>query len=446
MGTGSRHSKNAGTMGSESLTYHEKKALGFGTITERLGKETVKAFDACALSLTHATDPVVTPEGVLYDREHILRCLLRQKKDIARKLRAWEDQLARDAGEADAKAAEAREEAVERFHRAANQAIAADPPGGSDGADADVSDDDDESDARRASVSAAQVRAATDEKARRAKELNAFWLPSKTPDAAIRLDRKPETHTICPTTGKKLRMKDLTDVKWTKLPPSAAEDAASRWRYMCPVTRETLTDASRVVVLKPSGAAVSEEAYDKVLAREKEWDGRRIKGVVKLQRGGSGFAASGTQVESKKAFALGAGSGLADSRGAPSKFDSGSTDEGGVEEERARRARAGARAVTYHATSISLGPKKTARLVSRLLTPPVSAIASLATRSLSRPSLPRRSSSLAERVSLARCRPPALPPLRVPPVPVAYVAAESGRSPSSARAPLPPSSPRLRSS
>ena len=315
MGTGSRHSKNAGTMGSESLTYHEKKALGFGTITERLGKETVKAFDACALSLTHATDPVVTPEGVLYDREHILRCLLRQKKDIARKLRAWEDQLARDAGEADARAAEAREEAVERFHRAANQAIAADPPGGSDGADDDVSDDDDESDARRASVSAAQVRAATDEKARRAKELNAFWLPSKTPDAAIRLDRKPETHTICPTTGKKLRMKDLTDVKWTKLPPSAAEDAASRWRYMCPVTRETLTDASRVVVLKPSGAAVSEEAYDKVLAREKEWDGRRIRGVVKLQRGGSGFAASGTQVESKKSFLVGAGSGLADSRG-----------------------------------------------------------------------------------------------------------------------------------
>jgi nitric oxide synthase-interacting protein len=110
-------------------------------------------------------------------------------------------------------------------------------------------------------------------------------------------------------------MKDLTDVKWTKLPPSAAEDAASRWRYMCPVTRETLTDASRVVVLKPSGAAVSEEAYDKVLAREKEWDGRRIKGVVKLQRGGSGFAASGTQVESKKSFLVGAGSGLADSRG-----------------------------------------------------------------------------------------------------------------------------------
>jgi nitric oxide synthase-interacting protein len=35
---GSRHSKNAGTMGSEGMTYHERKALGYGTVRERLGK------------------------------------------------------------------------------------------------------------------------------------------------------------------------------------------------------------------------------------------------------------------------------------------------------------------------------------------------------------------------------------------------------------------------
>lgn len=53
-GGGSRHSKNAGTMGSENMTYWERKQLGFGTVKERLGKETVKDFDACALSLQHA--------------------------------------------------------------------------------------------------------------------------------------------------------------------------------------------------------------------------------------------------------------------------------------------------------------------------------------------------------------------------------------------------------
>lgn len=38
MGKGQRHSKNAGVMGSESLTYAERKMLGFGTVKERLGK------------------------------------------------------------------------------------------------------------------------------------------------------------------------------------------------------------------------------------------------------------------------------------------------------------------------------------------------------------------------------------------------------------------------
>lgn len=35
---GRKHSKNAGVMGSEALSYHEKKALGYGTAQERLGK------------------------------------------------------------------------------------------------------------------------------------------------------------------------------------------------------------------------------------------------------------------------------------------------------------------------------------------------------------------------------------------------------------------------
>lgn len=38
MGRGQRHSKNAGIMGSEALSYHERKALGFGTVKERVGK------------------------------------------------------------------------------------------------------------------------------------------------------------------------------------------------------------------------------------------------------------------------------------------------------------------------------------------------------------------------------------------------------------------------
>lgn len=51
---GSRHSKNAGTMGSEAQTYHERKALGYGTVCERLGKVRTPVHVLAMLPAVHA--------------------------------------------------------------------------------------------------------------------------------------------------------------------------------------------------------------------------------------------------------------------------------------------------------------------------------------------------------------------------------------------------------
>lgn len=57
----------------------------------RLSKDSVGEFDVCNLSLQICKDPVVTPEGILYDREAILTYMLDRKNKIAltkkRKLR-----------------------------------------------------------------------------------------------------------------------------------------------------------------------------------------------------------------------------------------------------------------------------------------------------------------------------------------------------------------------
>ena len=296
-------------MGSESLRYHERQALGFGTMTERLGKETVKDFDHCALSLSPALDPVVTPEGVLYDREHILRCLLHQKKEIARQTKAWEAQAAKDKSVAELEAEAGRAEAIERFHRE-NQmgGASARPADGEVLLDVDPASDDAPVPDAAERLKAAQLDAPE------TKTMNAFWLPSKTPAADPSALRKPSTETTCPTTSKRLRMKDLVDVKWTRAPEEERNDE-QKYKYMCPVTRKTFTNATQVLILRPSGDAVSEEAYKVVIAKDGAHDGKRVKGVIRLQKGGSGYAGSGTQVGSKKAFALGAGSGLAESRG-----------------------------------------------------------------------------------------------------------------------------------
>lgn len=76
MGRGSRHSKNAGVMGSEALTYWEKRKLGYGTVEERLGKDSLGNYDDCCLTLQPVVDPVCCSKGHLMSREAALEYII----------------------------------------------------------------------------------------------------------------------------------------------------------------------------------------------------------------------------------------------------------------------------------------------------------------------------------------------------------------------------------
>ena len=77
-------------------------------------------------------------------------------------------------------------------------------------------------------------------------EMKAFWMPSKTPEAQ-RLLEKPDMNTYCPASGKKLRLKDLIPIRFTR----CAEDEEGFAKD--PVTKDTFTNANRLVVLKCTG-------------------------------------------------------------------------------------------------------------------------------------------------------------------------------------------------
>ncbi|XP_068034369.1 nitric oxide synthase-interacting protein, partial [Anomalospiza imberbis] len=89
-----RHGKNC-TAGAV-YSYHERKkdtaASGYGTQRVRVGRDAIKDFDCCCLSLQPCRDPVVTPDGFLYEREAIVGFLLHQKTKIARETKAWQRQ------------------------------------------------------------------------------------------------------------------------------------------------------------------------------------------------------------------------------------------------------------------------------------------------------------------------------------------------------------------
>eukprot|EP00192_Tetraselmis_astigmatica_P014249 CAMPEP_0117675388 /NCGR_PEP_ID=MMETSP0804-20121206/15577_1 /TAXON_ID=1074897 /ORGANISM="Tetraselmis astigmatica, Strain CCMP880" /LENGTH=307 /DNA_ID=CAMNT_0005484385 /DNA_START=301 /DNA_END=1224 /DNA_ORIENTATION=- len=292
-------------MGCEGQTYHERRALGFGTARERLGKDASGNFDDCGLTLRPAVDPVITPEGVVYSREAILEYFLQQKKVHKRKLAAWEAQqqeLATKRAEKEAIAAESRLIAFDRKNHMGVSDTSA-----KNLVEAIEQEVEAMQDTKKGAKSSGNIAS----NAERLKEMKAFWLPSKTPEAEKTVD-KPSSDVMCPCSGKKLRMKDLVLLKFTKVPEGESG------RYMDPVTKDTFTNRSKLVCLKPTGDVMLEETYKKLVKPEGNFNGTKIreKDVINLRGGGTGFAQhDGDRTQSKKYFHLGPGSGLADLRG-----------------------------------------------------------------------------------------------------------------------------------
>eukprot|EP00775_Hariotina_reticulata_P008739 gene8739-8919_t len=304
MGRGQRHSKNAGIMGSEALTYHERKALGFGTVKERIGKDSQGNYFDCCLTLQPAVDPMATPDGHLYSKEAILENLLQQKKAIKRKLAAYEAQQQEEQQKASEQAAVQQEAKMIAFDRKNHMGISSKT----------AKRIEDAISAEAATMHDAKgVKSVVNikENEEKMKQLRAFWVPSQAPEAKD-LMQKPDTSTYCPASGKKLRLKDCVAVKFTKVPEGEPG------RYMDPVTKDTFTNTSKLVVIAPTGDVVLEETYKACIKPEGEFKGKKVteKDIIKLQTGGTGFAArDGDKVQVKKHFHLGPGSGRADLRG-----------------------------------------------------------------------------------------------------------------------------------
>jgi len=86
----SRHSKNntAGMI----FTYHERQLLKYGTISERIGQDSIKDYDSCSICLHSVEDPMICKKGHLFCKECIYTYLLSQKKEIERHMVKWGEQ------------------------------------------------------------------------------------------------------------------------------------------------------------------------------------------------------------------------------------------------------------------------------------------------------------------------------------------------------------------
>ncbi|KAM4634466.1 nitric oxide synthase-interacting protein isoform 1-T2 [Polymixia lowei] len=304
-----RHGKNC-TAGAV-YTYHEKRkdtaASGYGTQSVRLGKDAIKDFDCCCLSLQPCRDPVLTPDGYLYEKQAILEYILHQKTEIAKKMKAYEKQKQVQKSDSHLESRSEERERAERFKTKENSIVSKPINPFTSGQTKDgVSAKADSLNTASGSASSSKADSSAAGPSS-AQSLPSFWIPSLTPEAKPTLLKKPSKAVLCPMSGRPIKMNELITVRFTPLDPSLDRVAllTRQDRYVCAVTKDTLGNSVPCSVLRPSGTVVTQECVEKLIKKDMmdpvTGDKLSERDIIPMQRGGTGFAGSGVDLKAKEA-------------------------------------------------------------------------------------------------------------------------------------------------
>ena len=273
----SRHGKNC-TAGAV-YTYHEKMkdsiSGGYGLQKIRMSKDSMNEFNACCLTLQPCVNPVVTPDGFLYERESILEYIFHQKKEYSKKLKAYQNRMKKLSDDKELGEKNIATSKLLQFKRCEDSIL----PG-----------------------SSPRVTSSKEEKT--SNEIRSFWIPTLTPDSAQGDIPKPDKTTYCPMSGKPLSLRDLVKVCFK----TSMDDPK---KFVCSVTGDNLGNSVPCAVLRPTGDVVTLECVDKLIRSDGEMT-HPITGqileeedIIKLKKGGIGFSGTGIELTaSKKAPSL----------------------------------------------------------------------------------------------------------------------------------------------
>jgi len=292
-----RHSKNNNDLA--FFTYDEKKKLGYGTQRERLGRDSIKPFDACCLCLKPFIDPLCCLKGHVYCKECILECLLSQKKDIQRRLASHAAQQKQEKEEEEEKLMVQKARELDAFDQQNHGAV----PQYSDR---------NQSRDKNGFHGANSVKVTSyEEEALRT--MNAFSLPSATPEAPVKV-AAPSLSTVCPEGNEKLKMKTLFPIYLTEDTSEQKQSKSLDKTYICPSCKVTLTNTLSLVALSSCGHVFCKKCADKFLVVDKACmvcnKGCKERNLVNLEKGGTGFAAHDDHLQATAFKHLGSGSGL----------------------------------------------------------------------------------------------------------------------------------------
>ncbi|KAK4796232.1 hypothetical protein SAY86_028558 [Trapa natans] len=292
-----RHSKNNNDLA--FFTYDEKRKLGYGTQKERLGKDSIKPFDACCLCLKPFIDPMSCQKGHVFCKECILECLLSQKKDIQRKLAAHTAQHKQDKEEEVERLTILKAQELEAFDQQNHGAVP-------------LSTDRNHGRDKNGFHGANSVKA-TSYEAEALRTMKAFWLPSATPEAPIKVDA-PTTSTICPEGKEKLKLKSLFPIHFSEDTSERNSSISLDRTYICPSCKVTLTNTLSLSAISSCGHVYCKKCAQKFIMVDKIClicnRPCKEKNLVNLEKGGTGFSGHDDHLEATDFKHLGSGTGL----------------------------------------------------------------------------------------------------------------------------------------
>ncbi|EDR01187.1 uncharacterized protein LACBIDRAFT_254899 [Laccaria bicolor S238N-H82] len=324
-----KHSKN--NTASSIFSYAEYKKLDYGTKRQRLGNESMRRFDACALCLNRAREPLACTEGHLFCKECVYTDLLTQKKDIKRQKERL-DAMKKEAEEERTRVrAAARERVLLEFEKGHRLMIISTlyflinqqntQKGRGTKRKFEFSSTTVESLAHEAEESAvAQIEKEQAEALKH--KLPDFWLPSLTPTFTSNgppqslMDIKVQTTCRGGTPAHPIALKNLIPVKFTFYSSDEPEP-------MCPSCKKHLSNSSIMfypfsspqdglyfvcTVMKPCAHVTCKTCTDSLVRPAKQCivcdTQLKEKDVIELKREGTGFAGGGMAETSRAGIAF----------------------------------------------------------------------------------------------------------------------------------------------
>lgn len=195
-----------------------------------------------------ARKPVITKDGYLYDKESILQYIITKKTEYSRKLKEFERQKDSDVKELEKIADDDNKKKIDKFMKTEKNIKTPTPS---------------------TSSSSSSTSVLSNMSAGKEKLLPSFWLPSQTPDASRARIEKPDKNIYCPISGNILKAKDLIDVKFTPATMTDNNFDPNEPRYVCAVTKDVLTNAQQLAVLRTTGDVVTMDCVEKII--KKDW-------------------------------------------------------------------------------------------------------------------------------------------------------------------------------